>query len=60
MNCQTSSGVTVMLPTKVPLFREIIVMSFYCQNCNFRNTEVNFGGELQERGESTLVACDVC
>ncbi|KAI2498531.1 zinc finger protein [Fragilaria crotonensis] len=52
MNCQSSDGVTVMLPTKVPLFREIIVMSFYCENCSFRNTEVNFGGELQERGET--------
>lgn len=52
MNCQTSNGVTVMLPTKVPLFREIIVMSFYCTNCNFRNTEVNFGGEIQEKGET--------
>lgn len=40
-----------MLPTKVPLFREIIVMSFSCEDCNYRNTEINFGGEIQEKGE---------
>lgn len=51
INCKTSNGKTVMLPTKIPLFREIIVMSFFCENCSFRNTEINFGGELQEKGE---------
>ena len=49
--CKSSSGTTAMLPTKVPLFREIIVMSFSCDNCNYRNTEINFGGEIQEKGE---------
>jgi len=51
INCKTSNGRTVMLPTKVPLFREIIIMSFLCDNCNFKNSEINFGGEIQERGE---------
>lgn len=51
VSCETSSGTTLMLPTKVPLFREIIVMSFCCENCNFRNSTINFGGEIQKRGE---------
>ena len=57
--CKSSGGTTAMLPTKVPLFREIIVMSFSCDNCNYRNTEINFGGEIQEKGEivSLRVSC---
>jgi zinc finger protein len=51
VNCKTSQGRTVMLPTKVPFFREIVIMSFLCDNCNFKNSEINFGGELQEKGE---------
>lgn len=40
-----------MLPTKVPLFREIIIMNLTCDLCGFRNAEVTFGGEIQEKGE---------
>lgn len=42
---------TTMLPTKVPLFREIIIMHLQCDDCNFRNSEVSFGGEIQELGK---------
>ena len=47
------SGVTRMLTTRVPYFREIIVCSFECddtENCGFTNNEVTFGGELQPKG----------
>ena len=40
-----------MLPTKVPSFREIIVMNLVCDDCGFRSSEVNFGGELQAQGQ---------
>jgi C4-type Zn-finger protein len=30
-NCGGGNAVTIMLPTKVPLFREIIVMSLACE-----------------------------
>ena len=29
-NCHSSNGITTMLPTKVPMFREIIIMNFNC------------------------------
>lgn len=51
VNCHGNNGITHMLPTKVPYFREIIVMSYYCSDCYYRNTEINFGGEIQEKGE---------
>jgi zinc finger protein len=50
-NCGNGNAVTIMLPTKVPLFRELIIMNLHCDDCHFINSEVNFGGEIQERGE---------
>ena len=50
-NCLKSNATTTMLPTKVPLFRELIVMALYCPDCYFKNSEISFGGEIQEKGE---------
>ena len=50
-NCGGSEGVTTMLPTKVPAFREIIIMNLFCKTCGFRSSEVNFGGEIQTQGQ---------
>lgn len=49
-NCQGTKAITRMLPTKVPLFRELIVMALDCPECHFRNSEISFGGEIQEKG----------
>lgn len=49
MSCQ-GSGVTRIMFTKIPHFRELIVSSFECDECGERNTEVQFGGEIQEKG----------
>jgi zinc finger protein len=55
-NCGGGRARTLMLPTKVPCFREIIIMALNCEDCAFRNSEVNFGGEIQPKGERmTLV-----
>jgi zinc finger protein len=50
-NCEKGGATTTMLPTRVPLFREIILMNLTCDLCGFRSAEVNFGGEIQEKGE---------
>jgi zinc finger protein len=49
-NCEGGNGVTMLLPTKVPGFREIIIASLICDDCQFRNAEVSFGGEIQTKG----------
>lgn len=36
-NCE-ENGETRLLLTKIPFFREIIVSSFHCDKCGFRNT----------------------
>jgi C4-type Zn-finger protein len=48
-NCQEGGAITTMLPTKVPLFREIIIMNLTCDACGFPKPEVTFGGEIQKR-----------
>eukprot|EP00667_Euglena_gracilis_P009087 EG_transcript_9220 len=46
------NGVTRMMLTMIPFFREVIVSSFECLNeeCNEKNTFVQFGGAFQEAG----------
>jgi len=39
MNCK-EQGKTRFMYTKIPMFREIILSSFYCEDCGFKNTEV--------------------
>lgn len=36
--------------TRIPKFREIILSSFYCSHCGFKNTEVSNAGEIQQKG----------
>ena len=49
MNCH-ENGETKLLFTKIPFFREIIISSFDCEHCDYSNNEVQFGGEIKERG----------
>ncbi len=44
------NGVTRLLLVKVPHFRELIVMSFTCEKCGYRDQEVQFGGVYNEHG----------
>lgn len=50
-NCGGGNGVSRVLPTKVPGFREILIISLTCEDCHFRNSEVTFGGAIQKWGE---------
>ena len=36
--------------TKIPFFREIVLMSFSCEECGFKNSEIQSAGEIQQRG----------
>ena len=49
MACQ-EQGVTRFLFTKIPFFKEIIVSSFGCEHCGYKNTEVQFGGQIADFG----------
>jgi zinc finger protein len=49
MNCH-EQGTTRLLLTRIPFFREVVIMSFECPHCNFRNNEIQSAGIIQERG----------
>uniref|UniRef100_A0A1B0CGN0 Zinc finger ZPR1-type domain-containing protein n=1 Tax=Lutzomyia longipalpis TaxID=7200 RepID=A0A1B0CGN0_LUTLO len=43
-------GTTRLLLTKIPFYREVILMSFECEDCGYRNNEIQPGGEISDRG----------
>lgn len=43
-------GVTKLLLTKIPHYKEIILMSFSCEHCGLTNNEIQSGGVIQEQG----------
>ena len=54
MECK-EQGMTRFMYTKIPMFKEIILSSFYCDHCGFKNTEVQFGGKLSDTGVSYVL-----
>ena len=46
MRCH-EQGVTRLLLTTIPFFREIIVMSFRCEHCGWHNNEVQSAGSIR-------------
>ncbi|KAK5165192.1 nucleolar zinc-finger protein [Saxophila tyrrhenica] len=49
MNCH-EDGITRLLLTRIPFFREIVIMSFSCTHCGFQNNEIQSAGSIQEKG----------
>ena len=49
MNCH-DKGTTRLLTTKIPFFKDIIVMSFSCPHCGYRNTGIEDAEELSPHG----------
>jgi zinc finger protein len=49
MNCH-EQGTTRLLLTRIPFFREVVLMSFSCPHCHFKNSEIQSASEIQIRG----------
>lgn len=45
-------GVTRILLTSIPYFKEIVVSSFRCEHCGHRDTEIQSAGEIQRKSTS--------
>lgn len=39
-----------MMLTNIPFFKDVLVVSFTCDNCHWRNTEIQNAGVLAEKG----------
>ena len=44
------NGMTRLLLTRIPHFREVILMAFECPHCGYRNNEIQPAGTIQEFG----------
>ena len=49
MNCH-KNGITRLLLTSIPYFKEIVIMSFECPHCGFKNAEIQPASQIQEKG----------
>eukprot|EP01116_Phalansterium_solitarium_P024616 TRINITY_DN9065_c0_g1_i1.p1 TRINITY_DN9065_c0_g1~~TRINITY_DN9065_c0_g1_i1.p1 ORF type:complete len:501 (+),score=182.92 TRINITY_DN9065_c0_g1_i1:120-1622(+) len=50
MACE-QQGVTRLLLTKIPFFKEIVIMAFSCPHCGYRSNEVQSAGQVQDKGQ---------
>lgn len=57
MNCH-EDGTTRLLLTRIPFFREIVIMSFSCPSCGLQNNEIQSAGELQPRAAKYALKLD--
>ncbi|KAF2747253.1 zf-ZPR1-domain-containing protein [Sporormia fimetaria CBS 119925] len=57
MNCH-ENGTTRLLLTRIPFFREIVIMSFDCPHCGLKNSEVQPAGEIQQQGVKISLKVD--
>ncbi|XP_070500775.1 zinc finger protein ZPR1 [Chironomus tepperi] len=48
MNCY-KTGVTRLLLTKIPFYKEVVIMSFTCDDCGYQNNEIQSGSEIKEK-----------
>ncbi len=53
-NCE-KNGITRFLLTKIPFFKEIILLAFECLNCGYRNSEVQSASNLADYGIKYVV-----
>ncbi|XP_072379003.1 zinc finger protein ZPR1 [Diabrotica undecimpunctata] len=49
MNCH-EDGITRLLLTKIPFFKELVLMSFTCEHCGYQNNEIQSGAPVAEKG----------
>nr|XP_012226271.1 PREDICTED: zinc finger protein ZPR1 isoform X1 [Linepithema humile] len=43
------NGITKLLLTKIPHYKDVILMSFECPHCGYQNNEVQSGGKIAEK-----------
>ncbi|KAI7901423.1 ZPR1 zinc-finger domain-containing protein [Cokeromyces recurvatus] len=55
MKCE-QMGVTRILLSKIPHFKEVIIMAFECPHCGFRNNELQSAGSFNERGHTITLS----
>ncbi|XP_031832131.1 zinc finger protein Zpr1 [Nomia melanderi] len=44
------NGITRLLLTKIPHYKDVVVMSFDCEHCGYQNNEIQNSGKIQDKG----------
>ncbi|KAJ6133890.1 zinc finger protein ZPR1 [Penicillium sp. IBT 18751x] len=57
MNCH-ENGETRLLLIRIPYFRDVILESFECEHCHFKNNSIKSAGQIQEKGCSYTVVIE--
>ncbi|KAI6227494.1 ZPR1 zinc finger domain protein [Aphelenchoides fujianensis] len=55
MNCH-KNGITQLMCTRIPFYKQVIVMSFSCEECGYRNSELQSGEPVQEFGSEIVLS----
>ena len=45
-----AQGMTKLLLTKIPMFREVVISSFSCPHCGEKNSDIQSGARIQDKG----------
>jgi zinc finger protein len=56
MNCE-AQGKTTLLFTRIPFFQEVIVVAFECEECGYKNNELQPAGKLKDQGQNLVLTC---
>lgn len=46
INCE-ETGLTKLLCTRIPFYKQVIIMSFFCDHCGYKNNELQSGEPVQ-------------
>ena len=49
MNCY-EKGMTKLLLTRIPFYRDVIISSFTCDHCHFQNNGIESANRIQDKG----------
>lgn len=56
LNCG-SNGLTRLLLTSIPFYRQVVLMSFECPECHWTNNELQPAQRIEEKGVRFTVHC---
>ncbi|KAI1720808.1 ZPR1 zinc-finger domain-containing protein [Ditylenchus destructor] len=54
MNCY-ENGMTKLMSTRIPFYKQVIIISFLCDHCGYKNNEIQSGEAVQEFGTEIVL-----
>ncbi|KAA6368735.1 MAG: putative Zinc finger protein ZPR1 [Streblomastix strix] len=49
--CSNEQGIMRTITASIPLFKQIVLMAYSCEQCGYRNCEVTPAGEISQKGK---------